>query len=141
MNLVNSVRDPTPPEAWKQRFNYAHIVRADPEAFYTMQGDMIDAFYAWTSQNASHHRYFGTAFEFGTMGAGLLAQFRSLRAMVFENQTRQHALDAEATATSVFHEFKQLFDPPSSDWRRAATLSSHQALSGILKAFGCLSSH
>lgn len=139
MALVNSVREVVPPDLWGKRFNYPQIVRADPDAFYSMQGDMIDAFYAWTSQSAPQHFYFGTAFEFGTMGAGLLAQIRSLRAMVFENQAAHHGVGSAMIDQAIRAEFKELFDPQSHDWRAAVTLSSDHALRGILKAFGFIS--
>jgi hypothetical protein len=136
MSLVNSVRDEVHPEEWARRFEYPHVVRADPEAFYAMQGDMIDGLYAWGSQNVPQHQYFGTAFEFGTMGDGILAQVRSLRAIIFENQTVHEGLDSVSTAQIVSEEFKQLFDPPSTDWRQSVILRFDQALSGILNEFG-----
>ena len=135
MNLVNSVREGTPPDLWAQRLNYPHVVRADPEAFYSMQGDMIDAIYAWTSKNAANHRYFGTAFEFGTVGDKLIAQIRSLRVMVFENRITHHEVSSVSIERAVRGEFKELFDPQSSNWRKTVTQSSDRALLGILEEF------
>lgn len=135
MTLVNSVRETVRPEEWSRRFEYPFVVSADPDAFYSMQGDLIDALYAWGCQNAEQNQYFGTAFEFGTMGDGLIAQIRSLRAIVLENQIVHEDSGSVLIEKKIRKDFRQLFDPVSSDWRHTTQKHSSQALAGILRTF------
>jgi hypothetical protein len=138
MTMVNSTREQSTPEECVQRFGYPSVVRADPDAFYTIQGDMIDALYAWRELNAVHNQYFGTAFEFGTMGDGLIAQIRSLRAMVFENQVAQRGSVSVKGEDVIQTEFRKLFDPMDKKWRQSAMDTTEQALTGILAWYGIL---
>jgi hypothetical protein len=138
MNLVNSVLEDTDPQVWSERFKYPGVIRADPEAFYTIQGDWIDALYSYTKQRAPEHTYFGTAFEFGTMGDGLLEQMRGLRAVIFEGQLSQHGTRFEATRQRVEEEYQYLFNPPCERYRQAVIHASDRALRGILTWFGLL---
>jgi hypothetical protein len=136
MTLVNSIHEQRPPNEWIERFGYPWIIQADPQAFYTMQGDMLDALYLWTQQHTPHHRYFGTAFEFGTLGDGLLVQIRGLRALVLENQIAQHGAGSTLIRQRVDGEFGELFYPSSQAWRLSAMHAVDQAFDGIFREFG-----
>ena len=138
MALLNSPLEPVGPDEWKDRFAYPHIVRTDPEQFYTIQGDWNDALYRFTQREVPDHLYFGTAFEFGTMGDSLPAQMRSLRAMIFENQVAHYGARSLKTENAVAREFRALFDPPSKTWRQEALRAVDQALGGILDWFGVM---
>jgi hypothetical protein len=132
MSLVNSVLEEIPPQVWKERFSYPSIIRADPEAFYTISGDWTDALYRFNQQTLPGHSYYGTAFEFGTMGDGLIQQMRGLRAVIFENQLAQYGADSEDTAQRIKREYRELLDPPSKAYRESVVRASRQALQGIL---------
>jgi hypothetical protein len=138
MTLVNSIHEQRPPDEWVRRFGYPWIIQADPEAFYTMQGDMLDALYVWAQRHTPHHRYFGTAFEFGTLGDGLWVQVRGLRALVMENQIAQYGANSTLIRQRVSKEFDELFYPSSPTWRRAAMHATDRAFDGIFRDFGLL---
>lgn len=136
LNLINSVLEAEPPEVWRARFDYPGVISADPEAFYAIEGDWIDALYRYTHLNAPGHSYYGTAFEFGTMGAGVLSQMRALKAVIFDNQISRYGVKSGAVETRVRREFRALFDPPHAPYRQEVIRSSNRALSGIMRWLG-----
>ncbi len=136
--LVNSVHESTTQDVWAERFNFPDVLRTDPEDFYAIKGDMIDAFYTWNQQHGVGHNYFGTAFEFGTLGENLPAIIRSLRAVVFENRVFHCGAASSQVQEVVEREFAELFMPVAQVWREAVIRSSNQALIGILSYFGLL---
>jgi hypothetical protein len=138
MTMVNSTREQRTPGECIQRFGYPSVVRADPDAFYSIQGDMIDAIYTWRELIGVHNQYYGTAFEFGTMGASNIAQIRGLRAMIFENQVFQQGSKSIEDVDTIHREFRELFDPVSLKWRHSVIDATEQALSGILSWYGLL---
>jgi hypothetical protein len=138
MTLVNSPLEKVPAAEWAERFGYPRVVAADADAFYAMRGDMLDYFYDQTGKEFPALRYFGTAFEFGTMGDSLPAAIRSLRATVFENQAWHVGAADSPVEEKVQAEFRALFFPCERDWREKALLDARQAFDGILAAEGFL---
>lgn len=136
--LVNSIHEITSPDVWSERFKFSDVLRTDPGDFYAIKGDMIDAFYAWNKIHGIRQNYFGTAFEFGTLGEHLPAIIRSLRAVVFENRLFHYGTNSPHVQEVVEREFVELFMPASTDWWDAVVRSSDQALHGIFSYFGLL---
>ncbi len=134
MTIVCSALEPAAPAALAERFGYPRVVKSDGDAFYAMQGEMIDGVYRLAADKPGG-RLFAASFEFGTLGDSLLAGMRSLRAMVWENQVHRHGATPEMRAI-VAREFDELFCPSDPVWRAKALADARQALAGILRAEG-----
>jgi len=89
MSLVNSPAESRTAGQLVNHFNYPLIVQADPEQFYSMKGDMVNWLYHLKDTKYPNVNLFGTAFEFGTYGAGSIQETRSLRTMIYINQADQ----------------------------------------------------
>ncbi len=76
--------------------------------------------------------FFALALEFGTLGESVPARIRALRAMVLENQLRQHGAVSQQAAQWVRSEFSDLFLPKRAGWYRQAGDDTRQAFAGIL---------
>ncbi len=135
MTLVNSPFEPQPPSLLAERFEYSRVVAADPQEFYSIEGDMIDCFYSIAGEEYPQRSYFGTAFEFGTVGEGLVAAVRSLRTMVLENQLYWHGVKHDKTAEKVHRDYVNLYYPQQASWYKKALQDARQAFHGILKGF------
>jgi len=136
MSLVNSPLEHRPPQALSHAFGYPLIVSATPDEFYTIHGDMVDWVYRLWQEEFPTKRLYATAFEFGTLGDSLLASIRSMRAMVFENQSHWFGVSRPHVQQRVQDEFKALFSPQERDWREKAVSDARQAFTGILTAEG-----
>lgn len=138
MTLVNSPFETQSPSLLAERFGYPRVVSADPQEFYSIEGDMIDRFYRIARDEYPERSYFGTAFEFGTVGEGLLTSIRSLRTMIFENQIYWHGVEKEKTAEKVHRDYVNLYYPQQSSWYKKAFQDAHQAFRGILTEYRLL---
>jgi hypothetical protein len=138
MTLVNSPLETTPPEVFRKRFSYPGIVSTASDDFYAIQGDMIDWLYRLRSTHFQEKKLFSTTMEFGTLGDSTLAQIRSLRAAVFENQLYWHGSENEKTPRRVQEEFMELYAPADPGWQRKALQSTERAFEGILHWAGYL---
>ena len=136
MSVVCSPLEAGEPAALARRFGYPRVVKAGGDAFYAMQGDMIDCAYRLAAQ-VPGRRIFAASFEFGTLGDSLLAGIRSLRATVWENQARCHGA-GPGMAAVVAREYGALFYPSDPAWRAKALADARRALEGILQAEGLL---
>ena len=136
MCLVNSVLEPMSSEEIKERFGYPVVMAADPTEFYSIKGDMIDYFYRWFEENRPDSRFYGVAFEYGTLGESLSALFRSLRAIVWENQFHHFGTTRERMEGRVGEEFTALYAPTDRVWRMKALEDARHAFRGILVAEG-----
>ena len=134
MTLVNSPFESQSPSLLAERFGYPRVVAADPQEFYSIEGDMIDRFYSIARDAYPERTYFGTAFEFGTVGEGLLTSIRSLRTMIFENQIYWHGVRQEKTAEKVHRDYVNLYFPQQPPWYKKALQDARRAFEGILKA-------
>lgn len=130
MTVVNSALDLRDTTALKEQFGYDLIVKANPEEFYTIQGDMVD-YMCWLGRQYPETRLYSTCFEFGTLGDSLGAQVKSLRALVEENRLWQGGGDA-SQAEGIRKQFIEAFYPSSSVWRQQVVADSRRALEGIL---------
>ena len=136
MSVVCSPLEAGEPAALARRFGYPRVVKAGGDAFYAMQGDMIDCAYRLAAQ-VPGRRIFAASFEFGTLGDSLLAGIRSLRATVWENQVRWHGA-GPGMAAVVAREYGALFYPSDPAWRAKALADARRALERILQAEGLL---
>jgi hypothetical protein len=134
MSLVNSPLDELSSVQSSTKFNYPLVVKANPEEFYSIRGDMINFEYELRNQKFPDKTLYATAFEFGTFGDSLPALIRSLRAEVLDNQLKQFGVKNEKTAAQVRGEFCELFYPVEERWREKALTDGRQAFAGILKA-------
>lgn len=141
MSLVNSSLDPASSAECVARYSYPRVVRADPDEFYAMRGDMIDYLYRLRQTEFPQVELFATAFEFGTLGDSLPAVVRALRATVFENQARQQGAASRALQIRLVDEYRALYYPQEDDWRIRVIADARQALEGILSFHGYLRSH
>jgi predicted deacylase len=135
MSLVNSALEPRDSETLAARFDYPQVVKANPDEFYPMQGDMIDWVYQWVRHEYPERQLYAASFEFGTLGESIVAAVRSLRAMILENQMYWYGAQGRAAAR-VQHKFRELFVPSAARWRLKATADARQAFEGILRAEG-----
>lgn len=138
MTMVNSPLEPLSPSLWKARLDYPRIVAADPGEFYSIQGDMIDWVYSMIKHEYPGKRYFGTAFEFGTVGEGLSASIHSLRTMILENQAYWHGMKNPEDADRLRKDYLHLYKPAEATWYEKAVQDARQAFEGILTAHGFL---
>ncbi len=136
MTIVNSPAESRKSDQLINDFQYPRILQADPEQFYSMQGDMVDWVYRLKEIDFPKVKHFGTAFEFGTYGEGILKEIKSLRTMIYENQIVQHGSSSAELQAYMRKEFLEMYFPRSSRWREKAILDCKQAFSGVLSAEG-----
>ena len=136
MSLVNSPAENRKPGQLKKDFHYPLIVQADPEQFYAMKGDMINWTYYLKETKYPDLNFYGTAFEFGTYGDGILQETKSLRTMIYINQADQAGASSIKIKSRVHNEFVEMFYPTTGKWREKALADCRQAFSGVLSAEG-----
>lgn len=136
MTIVNSFLEHRDTEALKKRIGYDLIVKADPEGFYDMQGDMID-YICWLQQTQfAATKLYSTCFEFGTLGDSFGGLFKSLRALIEENQLWQQGSQQTVRADGIKKQFQEAFFPSSPLWRQGVLADSRRALAGVLASEG-----
>jgi len=138
MTMVNSPAETRKPDQLINDFQYPRILQADPKQFYSMQGDMVDWVYRFKETDYPNVKHFGTAFEFGTYGEGILKEIKSLRTMIFENQASQHGSTSEKLESKMRKEILEMYFPQSIKWREKVIFDCRQAFSGVLSAEGFL---
>jgi hypothetical protein len=138
MSLVNSALEPRTSQEFVKRFDYPLVVAANPKEFYAIRGDMIDYVYALRQSEFPDKEIYATSFEFGTLGDDIRGQIGSPRAMMFENRLYWHGAVNDKLAEQVKHDFEELFNPATANWRVKAIADADQAFMGILKAEGYL---
>ncbi len=136
MSLVNSPAESRIPGQLMKDFHYPLIVQADPEQFYAMKGDMINWIYYLKETKYPDLNFYGTAFEFGTYGDGILQETKSLRTMIYINQADQAGASSLKIKSRVHNEFVEMFYPTTGKWREKALADCRQAFSGVLSAEG-----
>jgi len=136
MSIVNSAMEPRDSAELARRFSYPLVVKANPDEFYSMRGDMIDYVYTLVYNQFPNVRLYATSFEFGTLGDSIARVFRSLRALVFENRLYWSGARNRSARERVEREFQELFYPQDERWRTRAISDARQAIQGILAAEG-----
>jgi hypothetical protein len=138
MSMVNSTREPASGPELVERFKYPLIVAATPSDFYTVTGDITEYFYQLRDEKYPSKKLFATCFEFGTFGASLPAQIRSMRVTILENLLFQHGAKTDALRRAVRKEYEELFFPAEEKWREKAVADCRQATTGILRAYSLM---
>ncbi len=127
MTLVTSPNEKMSGVEIRSRFNAPRVASANPDEFYTMQGDMIDWEYRLVEREFPGAKFFGAACEFGTYGESTLQAARSLRITILKNQANQHGVSPVA-AGWVENEYRELYLPSAPDWLAKALADARQML-------------
>jgi hypothetical protein len=135
MTLVTSPFEKMTAAQTSAKYGTPRVAGANPDEFYTMNGDMIDWEYELVETEYPGAHYFGATCEFGTFGESILDGARSLRITVFKNQANLFGGDAE-TLKWVEQEYRELYLPSAPDWFATALTNARQAFEGILGAEG-----
>jgi len=136
MTLVNSVLEPKSSADFKTQADYPRVAAMNPEEFYEVRGDMIDYVYILREKEFPEVALYATSFEFGTFGLSHWERFRSMRAMVQENQVYWYGARTKGIKKKVRKEFLESFSPSSEKWKRKAVKDADRAFRGILKMEG-----
>jgi hypothetical protein len=135
MTLVNSPLEKMSAAETTLKYGTPRVAAANPDEFYTMQGDMLDWEYNLVKTESPSTHFFAATCEFGTFGDSLLAGARSLRITIFKNQLNQFG--AHRTAVDwVEPEYRELYRPSETAWFEKAILDARQTFEGVLKAEG-----
>jgi hypothetical protein len=134
MSMVNSPNEPRTSGELEEFFKYPLVFRADPEQFYQMNGDMINWVYLMQKDHFPQVDFYGTAFEFGTYGDGVLDEIASLRTTLFENQAHFHGTRSDHVAQQVKDLFLEMYFPVELQWREKALDDCRQGYEGVFGA-------
>jgi hypothetical protein len=137
MTLVTSPHEKMSAAETTAKYGIPLVAGANPDEFYTMQGDMIDWEYNLVEKEFSGAHYFGAVCEFGSFGESILAGARSLRITIFKNQLSQFGAD-KTSAEWVNQEYRELYRPAEFAWFDKAQADVRQAFDGVLSAEGFL---
>jgi len=137
MTLVTSPHEKMSAAETTAKYGTPLVAAANPEEFYTMQGDMIDWEYKLVEKEFPAAHYFGATCEFGSFGESILAGARSLRITVFKNQLNQFGAD-KTSAAWVEQEYRELYCPAEPGWFTKVQADARQTFNGILGAEGFL---
>jgi hypothetical protein len=137
MTLVNSPHEKMSAAETTAKYGTPLVAAANPEEFYTMNGDMIDWEYELVKKEFPGTHYFGAACEFGTFGETILAGARSLRITIFKNQANLFGGNPE-TLKWVEQEYRELYLPSAPDWFVKAQSDARQTFNGVLGTEGYL---
>jgi hypothetical protein len=132
MSLVCSPNEKRTSNELEGLFHYPRVVQADPDEFYSMKGDMIDWVYRHKEVSFPEVDYFGTAFEFGVYGDGILNEIKSLRTMIYENQAFRMGTYLTRTESHIKNEMLEMYHPKEDKWQEKALADCRQAFTGIL---------
>ena len=138
MSIINSPQESRKTEQMQKDFQYPLVLKADPEDFYTMQGDMVNWLYNHRTFVGLEGNFYAAAFEFGTIGENMRGEFISLWNMIFENQLHWHSALTEKTAARVKKIFQEMFYPSDPKWREKALADCREGLEGVLSHEGYL---
>jgi predicted deacylase len=106
---------------------------ADTKGFYRVTGS-VDRFVA--SLVPAGANVLAATAEFGTMGAGLIAQIRTAHRLIVENQAAVHGTSSPAVAARIRRDFVALFTPDDPKWRASVLEQADLVLGAIARDFG-----
>jgi predicted deacylase len=135
MTLVSSAQERMSSAQMVARFKVPLVAAANPQEFYSIQGDMIEYIYALMGSKYPDTKFFAATFEFGTLGDSISALIRSLYTTVFENRLYWHG-GSQPAQRRVQGAYDALFAPRDSAWIEQAQEDGRRAFEGILKAEG-----
>jgi len=136
MCILNSPREKRGGDQLAEDFQYPLVLKADPEDFYIMQGDMVDWLYQYRRASGMAGNFYAAAFEFGTIGNAIHHEFISLWNMIFENQAHRFGTVDPRTMKRIRRIFWEMFIPSEKKWREKALADCWRGFAGVLKAEG-----
>ena len=136
MSIVNSPQEGRTSAQLREDFHYPLVQKADPEQFYSMQGDMVDWLYKYRKLTGLEGKFYGGTFEFGTIGDTIPHEFISLWNGIFENQVYWKGAVSEPIRTKAQENFREMYVPSEEKWRQKALADCRDGLHGVLKAEG-----
>jgi hypothetical protein len=132
MSLICSPEENRSPEELETLYRYPLVVQANPDQFYRMKGDMVDWAYKFKKTKYPKADFFGTGFEFGVYGDGILNEIRSLKTMIYENQAFRNGVSSPVIGRRIKKELFEMYLPDNHKWKEKALADCRQALNGIL---------
>jgi hypothetical protein len=115
MTLVTSPHEKASAVEISARFDAPLVAAANPDEFYSIQGDMIDWEYNLAAAEFPGMKFFGATCEFGTYGDSILQAARSLRITILKNRLKQYGGSREASRW-VEREYRELYLPTEQAW-------------------------
>ena len=138
MSIVHPTAQPGTSAEWARKLAYPRVVRTDPAEFYVILGDMTEYWYKARDERFPGREVYAAAFEFGTFGDSLLAEIRSLRATVLQNQLEVCGVANRAAGERMRREYLEQYYPSDPAWREKAIRDARQAFRGILSQLGLI---
>ena len=135
MTIVNSPYEKRSTEELIEGFDYPCFTKLSAKDFYAINGDMIDYFYKLSESKFSGNKLFATCFEFGTTGDRPAKQLEALRLNIAVNQKRHHGAINPKAEERLNKQYRELYYPSSSVWRKKAIQDFHRALTGMMGYF------
>lgn len=132
MTMVTSPLEAMPGEEIARRYGAPRVAAANPDEFYTMQGDMIDWEYRLASREFPQVKFFAATCEFGTYGDSALQAARSLRTTILKNRLNRHGGNPRA-ADWVNREFRELYIPSDPAWLEKALIDARSVYDAVLR--------
>jgi predicted deacylase len=135
MTIVNSALDPRDTTELKEKLAYDLVVKADPQEFYAIQGDMVD-YMCWLGRQYPETQLYSTCMEFGTLGDSLGALVKSMEALIDENRLWHYGGGDPLRVEAIKKHFLEAFYPSCPIWRQRVVEDARRALNGILSYEG-----
>lgn len=132
MTMVTSPHEKMTGDEIARRFNAPRVAAANPDEFYTMQGDMIDWEYRLVEREFPQTKFFTATCEFGTFGDAVLQAARSLRITILKNQLNQHGASPQA-AEWVKNEYSELYLPSEAAWLEKALADARKVFTAVVR--------
>ena len=113
--------------------NEAHLYEfnsGDERGFYQTIGD-INTMIAELA--APHKKVVALTFEFGTLGASLLAKADSLSRLWLENQGTHYGFKSPLHEHKIRQKFKELFEPEDVAWQKNALATTREVFSRLVE--------
>jgi predicted deacylase len=130
MSIINSKYEIDTTIDMIETLNYPLILGAKNEDIYNSFGDIIEYLYQLNKTKT----FYGTCFEFGTVGNTLLHNINTLKALTFANHLHFMELDTNIS-TQIHMMMQKYFMPQDEVWRIKASHDFHQATTDILTYF------
>jgi len=132
MTLVTSPYEKRPASVLSELIGAPRVAAANPDEFYTMQGDMIDWEYKLVEREFPGIKFFAATCEFGTYGDSILQAAHSLRTTIVKNQLNQHGGTSQAKEW-VEKEFRELYLPSDPAWLVKALADARMSFDAVMK--------
>ncbi len=130
MTMVTSPYEKRPAAGISSSYGAPRVAAANPDEFYTMQGDMIDWEYRLVEKEFPGIEFFAATCEFGTYGDSMLQAAHSLRTTILKNQLNHHGGSPEASEW-VNNEFRELYLPSKPAWLEKALADARHMFDAV----------